>query len=887
MAGLPDISQILEEPAAKHDGPGRRDIDYVPLPGRLGRPMSDLEFQGLVFDWATDARNYTTEFLASERYDATKYYKGELPDVDVATAQEDRSRVVLTEVRDTVLGMMPELLRMFFSGDGVVEFQPVPSADPEEFKRRDEQAQQATQYFRDVVMKLDNPDSFLTFHDCFQDALVRKTGFVRWQWERTRKPIYSTHTGLTLKQALDLVSDPEVHVVDKQTYTVPLPTPPAAFPAALPPPAGMPGAAASPGLAGASPGAPPPSGAGGAPGGLFGQQRPPPIPQTPRTSFGAGSSMQPVAHPSSMSTVTPIANPNQLEPPSSLASGSGPPGPTPPGSPGGLTLYDLKIRRVMTDGVLKLRGIPCEAMIVARRGTSIDRTSLLGYTEDKTVGTFIAEGWVDRVEDLLDCDLDMAADSDNYETQARRPHLSSMVGPADNPAADPSMRIVKYGELYITADRDGDGIPELIRVITAGTQYRILDEQPCDDIPFAAFCPYPEAYQFFGESVADLTKDIQRIKSRILRDTLDSLAQSVQPQIGVVEGQINLDDALNPDTSKIIRMRQPGMMQPITIPFVGKEALPVLELMDEVKQNRTGISDATAGLDPEVLQSTTASAVHATLTRGQARIELVARIFAESGMCRLFRGMLRETIRHQDTPRMALLSGRPVNIDAKQWHTDMQVVPTLVLGRGSQQDQLAFLTQIATKQETLLQTLGPQNPIVTIDQYAYTLRKLVELAGWRNTTSFFQDPSQMDPQAKQQALQAMQQQMAAAQQKGKSGPDPQIEQAKIASAEKQEQMKMQLEQLKAQNALQLEAMKMKSQFMVQILQMHADHQQAVDQAAVDRHVGEHSSMVNAHVTHMGNLLNAAVEHHGNLMDHAAKKYAADKSAASKANGALH
>jgi hypothetical protein len=520
-------------------------------------------------------------------------------------------------------------------------------------------------------------------------------------------------------------------------------------------------------------------------------------------------------------------------------------------------------------------------MIVARRGTAIDKCSLLGYTEDKTVGDFIAEGWVDSPEDLLDCDLDMANDSDNWETQARRPHLSSMVGPADNPAADPSMRIVKYGELYITADRDGDGIPELIRVITAGTQYRILDEQPCDDVPFAAFCPYPEAFMFFGESVADLTKDIQRIKSRILRDCLDSLAQSVQPQMAVVEGQVNLDDALNPDTSKIIRMRQPGMMQAVTIPFVGKEALPVLELLDNVKENRTGISDASAGLDPEVLQSTTASAVHATLTRGQARIELVARIFAENGMCRLFRGMLRETIRHQDKPRMVLLNGRPVEIDPAQWHTDMQVRSTLVLGRGSQQDQIAALTQISQKQEQILQTLGPQNPLVSIDQYSYTLRRMVELAGWRNSTSFFNDTSQMDPQAKEQMLQ----QMAQAGQKGKSGPDPQIEQMKIASQEKQAQMKVQVEQMKEQNALQLEILKMKAQHMTTMMQMQADHAQAVDQRMVDDHAGRFNEMIKAHTQHMGNLLDAAVTHTGDLLDYNAKIHAANKSAAaSKANG---
>jgi hypothetical protein len=109
--------------------------------------------------------------------------------------------------------------------------------------------------------------------------------------------------------------------------------------------------------------------------------------------------------------------------------------------------------------------------------------------------------------------------------------------------------------------------------------------------------------------------DIQRIKSRILRDMLDNLAQAVKPQTAVVEGQVNLDDVLNPDTSNVIRMRAPGMVQPFVTPFVGKEGLPVLDFLTNVREARTGMSDASQGLDPKVLQSTDKAAVSATLTR--------------------------------------------------------------------------------------------------------------------------------------------------------------------------------------------------------------------------------------------------------------------------------
>src|SRR5215471_6915599 len=530
---------------------------------RLGRAMTDQEFQSLVFEWSSDARYYVDEFISHERHDATEYYKGRLPDVDKDVADEDRSMAVLTEVRDTVLGMMPDLLRIFFSADGVVKYNPVPCDDPAMYERRCQEAEQATAYVQNVVLNVDNPDSFISFHDAFQDALVRKTGFIKWYWEKSKRPIYSTHTGLTEEMALALAADDEIEILAKREYQCQ---------------------------------------------GLDGAVYP---------------------------------------------------------------CFDVKTKRLVERGKLCIRAIPCEHIIIARRGSRVDRTSLFGITEEKTVGDLIAEGWIEEAEDVADCDYDPTI-SDNWETQARRPQEATAIGPSDDPPHDPSMRIIKYGEIYITADRDGDGIAELIRVVTAGTQYKILAETPVDDVPVAAFSPYPEAHQFFGESVTDLTRDIQRIKSRILRDTLDSLAQSVTPQTAVVEGQVNLDDVLNPDTSKVVRMRQPGMVQPMVVPFVGKEAMPILDFMTQVRENRTGQSDASAGLDPSVLQSSTLAAVQATLSKAQSRVEMVARIFAETGMRRLFVGILHDLIKNIDQPRAVRLTGNQMAIvDPRQWNAEM------------------------------------------------------------------------------------------------------------------------------------------------------------------------------------------------------------------------
>jgi hypothetical protein len=172
------------------------------------------------------------------------------------------------------------------------------------------------------------------------------------------------------------------------------------------------------------------------------------------------------------------------------------------------------------------------------------------------------------------------------------------------------------------------------------------------------------------------------------------------------------------------------------------------------------------------------------------------------------------------------------------------------------------------KQEQILLQMGPENPLCDLDQYSYTLGKLVELAGWSNTTSFFHDTSQMDPQQKQTLIQQMMQHMQQAAQKGKSGPDPQVEMAKIKSQERQAMMKMQLETMHANADRQLEAMKIKGDLYVAMMNAMSDHSneqtRTLLQGIIDHASNQMDAAVGMHSAGMG----AAIDHHNNMVGHA-------------------
>ena len=406
-------------------------------------------------------------------------------------------------------------------------------------------------------------------------------------------------------------------------------------------------------------------------------------------------------------------------------------------------LHDVQIKRITKDGRIRIMAVPPEELLLDRRARSFDDSTIIAHRQMATVADLIAMGYDQEEieENIMSNDLDS-----NDEYLARQP-LSTTFG--TNDAANPMMRRVLYVEAYSRVDYDGDGIAELRKVCCMGGGYKVVRNLPASYIPFADFpCdPEPHTSPLEAMSIFDITRDLQEIKSEILRNTLDSLAQSIHPRTAVVEGQVNIDDVLNNETGAIIRMRAPGMVQPLSTPFVGQAAFPMMEYMDQIKEDRTGMSKAAMGLNADALQSSTKAAVNATISASQGRIELTARILAE-GMKKLFKGILFLVVTHQDKARMVRMRNEWVAMDPRHWEATMDASINIGLGNGDMNERRQALMMILAKQEQILQQLGPTNPLVTPQQFSNTLRKIVELSGFKDASSYFQDiPADYQPPA--------------------------------------------------------------------------------------------------------------------------------------------
>jgi len=541
--------------------------------------------------------------------------------------------------------------------------------------------------------------------------------------------------------------------------------------------------------------------------------------------------------------------------------------------------FDISIERRIVKTVFRMDAVPPEEVLVHRKArNSVYSSPIIAHRTFKTVSELVEMDYDFKEMVALSGNVDEF--DFNQEREARVPQVD--VDKAEE-TPDPSQRLVLYIESWTRMDIDGDGIAELVKICTAGPGYKVVRHEAVDEITLAVLSPDPEPHTFFGSCTADVTMDIQRQKSQLLRGMFDSLAQTLNPRMGYVLGQVQVEDLLNNEVGGLIGMRAPGMVQPVETPFVGQSVLPIMELLDGVKESRTGQTKASAGLDPDALQSTTKAAVSATVQAAQERKKLIARIFAETGFRAVFKGFLKMVVKHQDAPRLVRLRGQFVAVDPKNWDPDMEVMIDVGLGTGNVEEQAATLQLIAAKQEQILATLGPANPLVTPTQYYNTLRKLVRLTKVGLSEEFFNNPALQPPPESQP-------------QEGGDKPDPaaalaqaEIQKAQISAQVDMEKARMdnatkmqiaQMEDARERDKMQLQLAieQIKAGVVVNTARIDADVAMA-DNEAADARAREESQRaderdrdnneMNAAVAHANNVMTADVNREGNAAKAAA------------------
>ena len=439
--------------------------------------------------------------------------------------------------------------------------------------------------------------------------------------------------------------------------------------------------------------------------------------------------------------------------------------------------YEVYVQRTEESGQVKIENIPPEEFLIAKSARNVEESVFVAHRRLLPRSDLIAMGYD---KDIVD---DLPTYNDLEFSEERVARFPDGEQPDQNTSLDFSMQTLEVYECYIRIDEDEDGIAELRRIVYCGSE--ILEDEECDYVPFHSICPIPIPHKFIGQSLADRVMDIQLEKSTITRQSLDNMYLTNNARIGAVDGQVNMDDLLNATPGGIIRIKNPNALVPLTVQSVFGQAMPMLEYLDQVQAKRTGVNEAQQGLDPDVLSNVTAAAVAAMMKSNSGKLELIARIFAETGVKSLFKGILHLMTKYQNKPKIIRMRGQYATFDPRTWANEYDISVNVGLGSGDREQKLTMLQMVLAKQEQIIQQYGPANPLVSVGQYRNTLAKFIEAAGFKDASEFMneitpeQNAALSQPQPPSPDAQAQVAEMLAQVEREKTQAKSQIDAAKL------------------------------------------------------------------------------------------------------------
>ena len=617
------------------------------------------------------ALGYKDGKLTAQRSDALDRYYGK----KYGNEQEGRSQIVTRDVADVIEWIMPSLMKIFTSGDKVVQFEP---QGPEDV----EMAKQSTDYVNYVVMR-QNP-GFSIIYQWFKDALLQKNGIVKHYWDDSSETLREEYKNLTEEEFTALLMDDDVEV---KQHT-----------------------------------------------------------ENGGEEDELGIQPQQVTH-------------------------------------------DVIVNRTYDDGQVRIEAVPPEEFLIDKYAKSIDTARFVAHRVKRTKSELIEQGYPKSK-------IDGVFNNDEADYKAER--LARFSHEQDNSPEGDIDDGIWVTECYLRVDYDNDGIAELRKVTKVGDE--LLDNEAVDSVPFSSLTPIPMPHKFYGLSIYDLISDLQLIKTTLMRNLLDNMYLTNNGRYEVVEGQANLDDLMTSRPGGIVRVRTPGAVNPLGTPQLDQNSFNMLGYLDSIREERTGVSKNSMGLSEGGLKShQTATGVGQVMTAAQQKIELIARIFAETGMKDLAKCVYQLVQKYEKPEKLVRLNNQWVSLYPQDWKDNLDCTAQVGLGFGNKDMNLMHLGRLSQTIQTIAG--HPAAGMLLKPKHIYNLvAEQIKAMGMKNVDDFIQDPGDADVPQKQ-------------------GPSPE-EQAKRMEAQlKAEELKVKLQKIQQESALKQQEMQIDAQIAQQDLEL--------------------------------------------------------------------
>jgi len=423
--------------------------------------------------------------------------------------------------------------------------------------------------------------------------------------------------------------------------------------------------------------------------------------------------------------------------------------------------FDISFRVTKKDSKICIINVPPESFLITKNSTSVNDASLVGDRMRKTRGELVADGFA---RDLID-QLPTVGDKDAQGQEIKTTRDSDQGGSSDNSSSinDWANESVEIFDLYMKVDYDGDGIAERRHIMKSGNH--ILINEPFNHVPYASLSAILMPHKAIGRSRAEVTSSAQRQKTVLIRGANNNMHMVNNPR-NIVHPDVDLDDMLTVRTNGIVRLEEDSQVLPqnavfpLQIPYIGDRALQMIQYVDQARAQTTGQMLANQGLDSDAIGQETATRFVGVEKSGQAKIELIARNYAETGFRKLYEGIAWLASRYQNTEAEMRVLGKAMTVDPRKWKYSQSTTSVVGLGAGNNEQMVASLQGIYGIQQQLK---AQGSELVDSKDIYNTLKRIVDGLGMPRVDEFFNDPEkpeellQAENEMLQQSVQQLQQ----------------------------------------------------------------------------------------------------------------------------------
>lgn len=400
-------------------------------------------------------------------------------------------------------------------------------------------------------------------------------------------------------------------------------------------------------------------------------------------------------------------------------------------------LVSGSIYRVRDTSQVVIEPVPPEEFLISNRAKSIAEAGFVAHRVEKTKSELLEEGYDPKiVEKLYDSEESLYQE----EKDARFSEMdSNAIGETDD-FQDQVKKVTVY-ETYITIDIDGTGKACLYKIIKAGNQ--ILDKEEVDRKPFIPFVPLPIPHSFYGSNFAKKIIPIQNARTVLMRGILDHTVITNNPRYQVVKGAlINPRELLDNRIGGVVNVTRPDGIMPLTQASLNPFVFQTIQLLDEDKEDTTGISKLSQGLNKDAVSKQNSGAmVEQLVGLSQQRQKIIARNFANQFLIPLYLEVYRLVIENEDRQKIVELAGEWMELTPSRWAERLDVQVALKLGYGEQENE-------AKKYLGLHQLLTADpgiQPMYGMEQRYNMIRSFLENSGVKNVNDFLIPPQQVEP----------------------------------------------------------------------------------------------------------------------------------------------